>query len=102
MIAILEHITSLLDVSVLKQYAKLNIPKELKDYNIWMLKQKDKDLLDKWVLYGFISDFPDEIMRNEKIKVLTPKGEKEVKTRYCKESDNAFVDIKVLKKAMEG
>ena len=102
MIAILEHITTILDVTVLKQYAKLNIPKELKDYNHWILKQKDEDLLDKWVLYGFIFNFPDEVMRTEKVKVLTPKGEKEVKTRYCKELDNAFVDIKVLKKAMEG
>jgi len=101
MLVILEHISSQLDINVLKGYCRLNIPKELKDYNQWILKQKDKDLLDKWVLYGFTEKMPDEVMRSEKIKVLTPKNEKEVKARYCKEMDNAYVDVSTLKKAME-
>jgi len=102
MFVILEHIVDQKDVIILKQYAKLNIPKELETYNKWLLKQKDKDLIDKWVIYSFVQDMPDEVMRNDKVKVLTPKGEKEVKVRYCKELDNAYVKINVLKKAMEG
>lgn len=102
MILVIEHMEDLKDVIVLKQYAKLHPENPFKSYNQWILKQKDKDLIDKWILYELIDKLPKERMRDEKILIETPKGPKLLKCRYCEETGQAFVKVEKVLKVMEG
>jgi len=101
MIIVVEHMEDMKDVSVLKQYAKIHPSKPFESYVKWILKQKNKDLINKWVFYDLISSYPKERMRDDKIKVYTPKGEKVIKCRYCEFIDQAFCTIEDVLKVME-
>lgn len=102
MILVIEHIEDLKDVSILKQYAKIHPKNPFKSYNEWILKQKQNDLIDKYVFYDLIEKIPKLKLRDEKILIETPKGPKLLKCRYCEETDQAFVSVDKVLKVMGG